>query len=38
MTDEEFIRRVCEISDTLDSDWVDWALRDLVAEWRGDSS
>lgn len=35
MTDEEFVRRACEVSDTLDSDWADWALEELVADYRG---
>ena len=34
MTDEEFVRRACEISDTLDSDFADWALDELVEEYR----
>lgn len=34
MTDEEFVRRACKISDELDSDWADWALDDLVKAYR----
>ncbi len=34
MDAEEFVRRVCEAADELDSDWLAWRVEEIVKEYR----